>query len=247
MKIELKEVVINTISMCTQRCWHCRFGVDPPPVKILSQEHVFKIVDDLAAINYNRRLSFFCGNEPLLDPRQEDFFKYATKKLTGATLTLFSNGDLATSNVLKRLFDSGMQKITFSLHHLAREFDIRKLQHEFGAERVLVYDHTKPAFFTSCHNHGGLIKSKLVSQRKYPESSCALPFKQLVVHPDFAIGQCCVDMSENVKVKLNTSQSVVDVFYECSELNNLRKMLASNKRDKAPCSECSYNGLDYFG
>ena len=243
---EIKSVVVCTISMCTRRCWHCAHGVHPPAKHILSEKLATKIIDDLASVGYEKRLSFFCGNEPLLDPRLEDFFRYASKKLPCATLTLVSNGDLATRNVLKRLFDSGMQKIIISLHSYERKPDFVDYQNEFGKDRLIVSDHASPTAITGFHNFGGLIKSDKVSQTRYPHSGCALPFKQLVVYPDYTLGLCCVDTRETIRIQVDESESIVETFFNSDELNKFRLMLGSNQRNNDPCANCSYIGRDYF-
>jgi len=212
----------------------------------MEEKFAYKIVDDLAVIGYKNRLSFFCGNEPLLDPRLEDFFAYASEKLPGATLTLVSNGDLATSKVLQRLFNAGMKKIIFSLHSAKRKEELYEYQREFGEVKIVVMDYVNIDMSKRLHNHGGLIESDRVSQQRYPSAGCTLPFKQLVVYPDNTIGLCSADMKENIKVKVQAHESILDVFYESKELNDYRKMLALNKRDTFPCFECSYSGEDYF-
>ena len=244
--IEIKEVVICTISMCTQRCWHCAHGVRIPPIQIMPENLVLTIIDDLAAHGYSKRLSFFCGNEPLLDPRLEDFFSYAEIRLPDVQKTLFSNGDLATLNVLERLFRSGMDKIDFSLHNYIREPKLLEYQDYFGKDKVVIFDHANPAIFEHFHNHGGLIKDKRVSQTKYLGSDCALPFKQMVVYPDYTLGLCCADMAKNVIIQIAEGQSVVEAFFQSAVLNNFRSMLAEKKRKMSPCIDCSYKGVDYF-
>jgi len=242
-KVEIKAVVMATISMCTQRCWHCKFGVASLGLpQLMPEAFVVKAIDDLAFINYKKRFSLFNGNEPLLDPRLEDFYRYAKKKLPDVPLTLTSNGDLATENLLKRLFDSGLQKINFSLHQGSRKDALISYQQQFGKDKVTIWNHEDSKHF---HNHGGLIKSEKVSQKRYGTTGCSLPFKQLNIYPDCTMGLCCVDRAENIKVEIGNTP-IWQVFFENAELNSYRKMLADDKRNINPCIECSYNGLDYF-
>ena len=209
----------------------------------MPEEFALKIVNDLAKINYKKRLSFFCGNEPLLDPRIEGFIGYAHEKLPYASITLVSNGDLASEKVLKRLFDSGMQRIIFSLHSNERKLDLEKYQTEFGKDRITISNYVA---FKHFHNFGGLIKSENVSQERYLTVGCALPFKQLVAYSDCTVGLCCVDMAEKVKAKVPKDKSIIETFYFDEKLNHFRNMLACDKRDLVPCSECSYKGSDYL-
>lgn len=242
-KVEIKAVVVATISMCTKNCWHCKFGVlSAQPPQLMPDKFVIKIIDDLAFIDYKKRLSLFNGNEPLLDPRLPDFYRYARKKLPDVPLTLVSNGDLATPEVLKRLFDSGLQKITFSLHQGSREEELVSYQKQFGKDKIVIADHVNQAHF---HNRGGLIKSNKVSQKRYPTTGCSLPFKQLNVYTDYTMGLCSADQAENFKVEIG-DKPIWQVFFENENLNRFRNMMAGDKRDIFPCAECSYEGKDYF-
>lgn len=246
--VDLRSVVVETISMCTQRCFHCKYGVINVLPRVMPGDFVYKIVDDLAAVNYDKRLSFFCGNEPLLDPSLEDFFAYASRKLPRAVLDLTSNGDLATISVLEKLFNAGMQKILFSLHSKTLEGRFEKYQEAFGSAQISFVDHTEAAAMQRFNNRGGLVKSKSVSQKLHPNSNCALPFKQMVVWSDCTVGLCCVDMNETIKIQVEAKhkQSIYNLFYDSKMLNKFRTMLQEQRRDLAPCCDCSYSGWDGF-
>lgn len=241
-KVEIKAVVVSTINMCTQHCWHCKHGVISPHPHFMPEGFAVKIIDDLAFIDYRNRLSLFNINEPLLDPRLEDFYKYAKKRLPNAFLSLSSNGDLVTEDVLQRLFNAGLQKITICLSHNQREEVLISYQSKFGNDKVHIVNHMNPRSF---HNRGGLIASSDLSQIRYNASGCALPFKQMSIYADCAVGLCSADQAENIKVEIG-NMPIWQVFFENEVLNKYREMLKSNSRIMSPCVACSYNGVDYF-
>lgn len=244
--IKLNEVFIETTSMCTQSCWHCKHGIANVSPRIMPESFVIKAIDELIVINYDRRLMFYSGNEPLLDPRVEDFMRYAAKKLLNARLVLISNGDLASSSVLRRLFCAGMEKILFSLHDKDTQVEmLQELQNEYGKKKVLVVDQTE-GNQGRFNNRGGHLKTLLVSQERYPAKGCIFPFRQMVIYSDCKLGLCCVDHTDCLNIDLVDQKSILKVFYEDEILCKYREMLLNDERILAPCKDCSFHGNYYL-
>ena len=243
--IKLNEVFIETVSMCTQRCWHCKHGVAATPPVIMPREFVEKIIDELSIINYSRTLLFFHANEPLLDARLEDFIAYASKKIPNAKILIASNGDLATRDVLYRLFNAGLSKLLFSLHdEMKVEVEqLQKLSDEFGARRVILVDQTS-GNGGRFNNRAGMLSTSGVSQSRHVNKGCILPFREMVITADCSLGLCCCDIAPFFKVEISPTDSVLNIFYESQTLNNYRNILSNAGRDISPCRECRFDG-DY--
>ena len=241
MQIEPKHIMVSTISMCTMRCWHCVYGSVHIPRAIMPEKFVLKLIEELARINYSNRLSFYGVNEPLLDPRVIDFIAYAREKLPASKMLLTSNGDLATITLVERFFEVGLDRFQITIHENRKIEDFMKIK-EKHPRRVVLVDHSTPKNQQHFHNAGGAIKSVKVKQERHTDKGCAFPFRQIALYPDCTLGLCVEGYSDELRVKVEDSQSILDVYYNNEKLNQYREMLMSNKRDLLPCSECSHEG-----
>jgi 8-amino-3,8-dideoxy-alpha-D-manno-octulosonate transaminase len=86
-----------------------------------------KIVEDLAAINFSRTLSFHFYNEPLMDERLPALVAHARKRLPRCVFDLSSNGDYLTPALTEALFEAGLDSIHVSLHSARAEKHVRSV------------------------------------------------------------------------------------------------------------------------
>jgi MoaA/NifB/PqqE/SkfB family radical SAM enzyme len=102
-------VGIETVNLCTRRCRHYKFGQKRPNgnVKWLSAELIEKVAENLKALNFRGRISPFGINEPLMDRRMPDIIRLLRSSCPEAMITLVSNGDLLTLEILRNLFAAG--------------------------------------------------------------------------------------------------------------------------------------------
>jgi MoaA/NifB/PqqE/SkfB family radical SAM enzyme len=81
-------------------------------------EEIFdKIISDLKEQDYSNLLYLYCTNEPLLDRRMPRLIKKASIALPKAKIYIFSNGDLATQEIIQEYFDNGLTHFVFSIHN----------------------------------------------------------------------------------------------------------------------------------
>jgi hypothetical protein len=245
-KVELCEVNISTMDLCTRQCKYCKYGqtgnVKKAP-RIMSTSLFEKILYDLKNINYNGIISPYEGNEPLLDSRIFEFVKMINQLLPEAKSFIYSNGDLATMDTMRILFENGLGMVSFSLHDKRNEDRIREIQKCFGEKKVKIANEYQMDKRNLFHNFAGLIESDMVSQTRYPNRGCYLPFRQLIVNPDGFIDLCCADIADTCVFQNAKENSVVDIFYNDPQLNLYRQVLSEEKREGLlPCSECSFVG-----
>ena len=79
----LTTVHIETRTRCNSLCSYCAANpkFDRRDDKCMTEETYRKIIDGLAEINYSRRVSPYCNNEPLLDDNIYSYVAYAREKL----------------------------------------------------------------------------------------------------------------------------------------------------------------------
>ncbi|MDD4894969.1 MAG: radical SAM protein, partial [Candidatus Omnitrophica bacterium] len=103
-------VLIQTNNRCTRKCPFCWYGIKDVaiPDHEMPQGLFYKIIDDLAAMDYSGRVSLFEMNEPLTDKRIFEWVSYVKQRLPRSWQMLATNGDLLTEDKAIKLFESGI-------------------------------------------------------------------------------------------------------------------------------------------
>ena len=96
---------------CNLACIHCRASaIKEPGPDELSTEEAKHFVDEL--MEY-KPIIILTGGEPLLRPDVYDIAQYATDK--GFRVVLATNGTLLTPEIVRRLIDVGIQRVSISI------------------------------------------------------------------------------------------------------------------------------------
>lgn len=108
-----------SIEYCSTKCdMACRFCVrdDAPHM----DEDLFKcIIDELAAENISKVVNLVGAGEPLIDPKTYKAIEYCSNK--GIFTTTCTNGLSLNRQKYQRLVNSGLNRLTISLHNLSQE------------------------------------------------------------------------------------------------------------------------------
>lgn len=116
-----KSVCLETYSLCNGKCVFCPYShaAPNPPVQMDTQT-VHRIIDEISKLPVER-FSLFNNNEPLLDPRMQEFIRYAREQLTSVRLTLSSNGKRVTSQEIDEAISNGIDRFFISIPTLDPE------------------------------------------------------------------------------------------------------------------------------
>lgn len=111
-------VSIEPSNICNAHCVMCPYSKMTRPKTIMPMELFKKIVDDCheeGVSNFN--LNFY--NEPFLDPFIFDRIKYLKSK--DLKVSLYSNGSVMNEPMDDKIFDSGIDMISFSIDGATKE------------------------------------------------------------------------------------------------------------------------------
>lgn len=243
----LNTIEIETINRCNNDCSFCPVSRknDIRKLQKMSEHLFFKIIDDLAAVNYAGYLSIFSNNEPLIDKRIIDFIRYAKKKCPNAIHALFTNGMLLNEENFNELITNldllfidnynDDLEIADNISRLAKEYDVSSNECE-----VIILVRKKDEVLL---NRGGLAPNKKCEKNEVYSSPCILPFIQMVIRPDGKVSRCCQDAYGNMTLGNLNENQINDVFYG-NEYLKFRDDLMNYKRSTIPfCNVCDELGL----
>jgi MoaA/NifB/PqqE/SkfB family radical SAM enzyme len=120
--IKLFSVIqIETQNTCNRRCWFCKFGQERQDTEVtyLATEHIEKIAEELASLDYQGRI-FPCGiNEPLLDKRIIQIISLFRNTCPKAFISVNTNGDNLDESLLEDLLKAGLDALGYSIYTVA--------------------------------------------------------------------------------------------------------------------------------
>lgn len=241
-EICLLQVYIETISACNRNCAYCYYAEANNEVRIMSDEIFDLIIENLKEINYSNILYLFDINEPLLDKRMPELIRKVATNLPNAHIYIFSNGDLATEDLVKEYFSNGLTHMVFSLHDHVNDEKIEKIIESVGAEYFTIADMTVLKTEEFVNRGGSISDAKIASQVLFPNSSCILPFRQILINPEGDYRLCCAIRDEVLLGNIK-HMCIENHFNSCKELNGYRDVLCkTGRKNLIPCNKCSFEG-----
>jgi GTP 3',8-cyclase len=236
-------IEINT--SCNRRCHYCPNSVyDRGLIKNekLMEEAVFKkIIDELAEIKFNGRISPQFYGEPLMDARLVGFMEYAKKKLPTAKIIIISNGDYLTIELLIKLTDIGVEDFLLTQHDRTMSANMKNLfaylitnpKHK----KKVKYLHFKEN--TPLFNRGGLIKPRV------PLNSprCSYPRNPLVIDYSGDVVLCCNDYLKNVVFGNIKTKKLTEIWFS-KQYCDMRKKLRNLEFSLPICKKCQGIEID---
>jgi 2-deoxy-scyllo-inosamine dehydrogenase (SAM-dependent) len=243
-------VDFENITACNRRCSYCPnsiYGRGLAENKKLMDEKTFKkIINELAEIKYSGMIRPVFYGEPLLDSRFPDWIRYIREKLPKADIIIFTNGDILTLDLYKKLTKAGANLFIVSNHNgNAISENLEKLlanfkklpyksgyphQDSFIHESAYVFEGNIPTIFyrnpsrlESLFNRGGLMKNIAISKTKL---NCGLPSSDLTIDWEGNAILCCNDYFSSVKFGNVNNESFLKIWNK----NNFRKLRKDLKR-----------------
>ena len=104
--------------MCNRKCSFCLLSAPDYEHKneFINFDLHKKLCDQLKDLNLLRPNNLFRFVEPMLDKNIYKLVNYAKTTLSNARLDMISNGDVLNEKRLKKLYDSGLDRLQISLY-----------------------------------------------------------------------------------------------------------------------------------
>lgn len=231
-QLQIKEIEIETVNRCNGKCSFCPVNVKEPQREYakMSTELFYKIIQELVDMNYKGMLSIYSNNEPFLDERIVDFYKYAREKLPDARLNLYTNGTVMSLEKFKEIVDyldnMVVDNYNDDLEVLPnlKEIFLYLQEHKELMDKVNFVVRPQNQVRTS---RGGQAPNKL--EAKGIHELCLLPFRMVVIRPTGKISLCCNDALGKYTLGDVSKDKLLDIWNSL-EYEQIRREMLKNRR-----------------
>ena len=230
------ELEIN--SMCNRTCGYCPNISDKRPLGYMEESLFFKIIDELAAIDYDGRISYHFYGEPLLDKRLPRFVEQTRKRVPKSYTEVYSNGDFLTLDKFREYIRLGLDNFLITQHDNCIPPNLQNILDNLKPEEKqhLVIRFAKDRFM---NNRSGLITTLNVVNEPL-HAACDWPLTSMVVTMAGNVVLCCNDYYETEVVGNLMKQSLREVWTG-PRFEMFRRALSRGDRTVSPlCEKCDY-------
>lgn len=221
----------------------------------------------------NTTIKFAVRGEPTLNPHLRYFFKQMQDKELQNPRVIITNGSFLDIELIKDLFQLGLNYLVIDCYENQEEIHKTLLKEETLPEIIIyyednfeIYKHKKRTDQKiilmgdleeyhsikkekEFNNHAGNIIEENFKEHGIPlkttpiNKNCNRPFRELAIHYNGTVVQCCEDTGEdNILGNIN-KDSLYDIWINNNKLNKIREELNKNRRETInPCFKCDYNG-----
>lgn len=261
---------IETSSQCNRHCAYCpNFKYDRRKTDdYLDWDAYNRMIEDLASIEYDRRISLVGLNEPLM--HMEDFtarLKLIREKLPKCYILIFTNGDYLDKAALKVMEDLHVNELKVAIHNppekpyderdilkrtvdKACELSLQPLLTRFTRNKEIEFRmigspiavrYCQQNYMTEGHSRGETMPEvgRKVSNRTAP---CLQPFDNFIVNYQGDVLPCCttIGTSEDVRPFFvgNIKQQSIFDIYAGKKLTAWRRSVMTEGEKGHPCATC---------
>lgn len=210
------------------------------------------IFDELGAIGYANRLSFYSNNEPFLDKRMFDIVTRARRKVPRAFLEIKSNGTTLTFDKVVQIFDAGLDILYVndyvnddrpSPSIQALQAQLSKTQRfrghyargRYTGQRIVI---ATRAVNEVLNTRAGTAPNRtaLAAPLTVP---CFRPFEMMTVNPRGVVSVCSDDVYFKAAMGDLNGQSLLAVW-NSERWQEMRRQPLAGRRDQYPdtCRDC---------
>jgi len=236
-------ISIETINRCNSTCSFCpaNKNVDKRPFRKMDETLFKKIIKELQELNYDGYLNLYVNNEPFMDKRIEDWYKYAKKNLPHTKMLLYTNGLLITKERFEKIIPYIDKMIinnyaeTLTLHPNIKElYELIQNSPKYQNKDITIQLRYIKEILA---NRAGSAPNK-----KYKDINnelCIMPFTDFTIYPDGTVGLCCCDATEKTNLG-NVADKTFSEIWQSKLYQNLRKNLGQSRNNYPFCKGCDF-------
>ena len=246
------EVEISESGTCNRKCSFCPRS-DPSyedKTEFITDTLHKKLCDELKELNYSGTIRYSGFNEPLLDKNIFNLISYAKKTNLKANIEMVTNGDVLNHDRLKKLYESGLDRLQISVYDGEKEYKMfEKLGKELNIDKdkyVLRarYLSEEQDFGITLSNRAGMMENaehKIQSLKNKLEKKCYYPSYTFFMDYNGDVLMCAHDWGKK-RILGNLNKSSFTEIWTSQIANVSRSKLNNGNRGFSPCNVCDVHG-----
>ena len=234
---QVHTLYIETLTACNLRCSYCPNSVYERGLiknnQEMETELFYKIINELAELNWVGDIQPHSYGEPLLDGRLPSFCSYIREKISLASISIYTNGELLNIDWYKKLVSAGVNKFRVT-QHLENEskgtLDVIRYREKQDFDNI-EFTYTRLKYINS---RGGLVdvdEGELRQECNYPDHHVGISF-------DDEIMICCNDYLNEVNVGNVSNENIIDIW-EKPIYKDIRANIRSGNFTLDICKNCT--------
>jgi len=229
-----RNVEIETTTICNRRCSWCPNSRYQREQTLMGEELYKKIINQLAEIKFDGRVSPHFYGEPLTDKRLPELIRYTRKMLPRARIEIFSNGDLLTKELYYDLIKAGVDFFTITQHGNTMAETMKDLLNSLTTEETKKRIYYKVLNEDSpLKNRGGLIEAKHLETT----GNCVLPSETVIIDYKGNAILCCNDYLSSKPFGNINEEKLMDIWKK-TEYKKIRNELKKGRFRLDICKKC---------
>lgn len=236
-------ISIETIDRCNGTCEFCpaNKNADKRPFAKMDEVLFHKLIGELAECGYDGYLNLYVNNEPFMDTRIEDWYRYAKEYLPKAKMLLYTNGTLITEQrfravipyIDKMIINNYSDDLT--LHPAIKAiYELVQKTPEYWDKDITIQLRYVREILT---NRAGAAPNK--QQKKNSGMVCIMPFTDITVYPNGTVGLCCSDAQEKTNLG-NVATGTLREVWRSTQYRELRRLLGEDRDGYPFCAGCDF-------
>jgi radical SAM protein with 4Fe4S-binding SPASM domain len=242
---------LNPTELCNRTCEFCPradSSLYPNQNLNISLSLCNKINNELRDLNFKGGLVLSGYGEPMLHPEITKIVKILGNKVH---LEVVTNGDKLTPEMVKELFDNGLDVMVVSMYDGPHQVDI--FNNIFKKAGIPDSSYVlRDRWYSIEEDYGVKLTNRagVATEGRQPlvdlYRPCYYPFYSMMLDWNGDVMLCVQDWNKKVKMGNIASDSLLNVW-QSSGFRKYRNILKKGKRVMAPCNKCNTNGTLHGG
>lgn len=246
------EIEISESGTCNRKCSFCPRSASNfvDKKEFISNELHEKLCKELKELNYNGTVRYSGFVEPLIDKNIFNLLNMTRSFLPESNIEMVTNGDPLNLNRLKKLFESGLNKILISAYDgkkKADELERLCVKATLNKNQYIVrhrYYTKEQDFGITLSNRAGQMENaeyKISALQKPLKKACFIPSYTFFLDYQGDVLMCPHDWGKKIILGNLKNENFINIWFSQRSIR-IRKMLNNYNRNFSPCNVCDVEG-----